>query len=62
MPENDRLSGCLDEISLAFVEREATPKLLIKLSIQLNAKCRSAGEQYGRTRTIMTAGILYIPD
>ncbi|TKX59302.1 IS6 family transposase, partial [Halorubrum sp. ASP1] len=24
MPENDRLSGCLDEINLEFVEREAT--------------------------------------
>jgi len=23
MPENDRLSGCLDEINLEFVEREA---------------------------------------
>ena len=36
MPENDRLSGCLDEINLEFVEREATPKLLMKLSIQLH--------------------------
>jgi transposase-like protein len=36
MPENDRLSGCLDEIDLAFVEREATPRLLMKLSIQLH--------------------------
>ena len=36
MPENDRLSGCLDEINLDFVEREATPKLLMKLSIQLH--------------------------
>ncbi|ELZ43334.1 IS240-type transposase (ISH102) [Halorubrum coriense DSM 10284] len=35
MPENDRLSVCLDEINLEFVEREATPKLLMKLSIQL---------------------------
>jgi len=35
MPENDRLSGCLDEIKLDFVEREATPRLLMKLSIQL---------------------------
>jgi len=25
MTENDRLSGCLDEINLEFVEREATP-------------------------------------
>ncbi|MGM0717775.1 MAG: IS6 family transposase, partial [Halobacteriota archaeon] len=25
MPENDRLSGCLDDINLEFVEREATP-------------------------------------
>ena len=36
MPENDRLSGCLDEIELEFVEREATPRLLMKLSIQLH--------------------------
>ena len=36
MPENDRLDGCLDEIDLEFVEREATPQLLMKLSIQLH--------------------------
>jgi len=35
MPENDRLNGCLEEIDLEFVEREATPRLLMKLSIQL---------------------------
>jgi len=35
MPENDRLDGCLDEINLEFVERGATPRLLMKLSIQL---------------------------
>ena len=36
MPENDRLSRCLDEINVEFVEREATPRLLMKLSIQLH--------------------------
>ena len=36
MPENDRLNGCLGEIELGFVEREATPKLLMKLGIQLH--------------------------
>jgi len=36
MPENDRLSGFLDDINVDFVEREATPKLLMKLSIQLH--------------------------
>jgi len=36
VPENHRLSGCLDDINLEFVEREATPKLLMKLSIQLH--------------------------
>jgi len=36
MPENDRLSGSLDEINLEFVEREATPRLLMKLGIQLH--------------------------
>ena len=35
MPENDRLDGCLHEIELGFVEREATPRLLMKLGIQL---------------------------
>ena len=36
MAENDRLNGCLDEIDLDFVEREATPELLMKLSIQIH--------------------------
>ena len=36
MPENDRLDGCLHEIELGFVEREATPRLLMKLGIQLH--------------------------
>ena len=35
MPENTRCSGYFDEIDLEFVEREATPRLLMKLSIQL---------------------------
>jgi len=36
MPENDRLNSCLNEIELGFVEREATPRLLMKLGIQLH--------------------------
>ncbi|CCQ35868.1 ISH14-type transposase ISNamo7 [Natronomonas moolapensis 8.8.11] len=36
MPKNARLNGHLDEIELGFVEREATPKLLMKLGIQLH--------------------------
>ena len=36
MPENARLSGCLDEINADFVEREVTLRLLMKLSIQLH--------------------------
>jgi len=36
MPENNRLTSCLDEINLEFVEREATQRLLMKLSIQLH--------------------------
>jgi putative transposase len=36
MPENASLSGCIDRIELGFVEREATPRLLMKLSIQLH--------------------------
>lgn len=34
MPENDRFSGCLDEIIVEFLERDATLRLLMKLSIQ----------------------------
>ncbi len=36
MPENARLTGCLDEIQVDFVERKATPRLLTKLGIQLH--------------------------
>jgi len=36
MPENTCLSGSIDQIELGFVEREATPKLLMKLGIQLH--------------------------
>jgi putative transposase len=36
MPENARLSVCIDRIELSCVEREATPQLLLKLSIQLH--------------------------
>jgi transposase-like protein len=36
MPENTRLSGNIDQINLEFVEREATPRLLMKLGIQLH--------------------------
>ena len=35
MAENGCLNGCLNEINLEFVEREATPRLLMRLSIQL---------------------------
>ncbi|SHG99096.1 IS6 family transposase [Halobaculum gomorrense] len=38
MPENDRLNGCLSEIKLGFVEREATPKQFMKLGIQLHLR------------------------
>jgi transposase-like protein len=36
MPENASLGGSLDQFDLDFVEREATPRLLMKLSIQLH--------------------------
>ena len=36
MPENARLSGSIGQFDLDFVEREATPRLLMKLSIQLH--------------------------
>jgi transposase-like protein len=35
MPKSTGLNGCLDEIDVGFVEREATPQLLMTLSIQL---------------------------
>jgi len=36
MTEFGRLSGSIDQIELGFVEREATPQFLMKLSIQLH--------------------------
>ena len=36
MPKTTGLNGCLDETELEFVEREATPRLLMKLSVQLH--------------------------
>src|SRR6056297_1026593 len=36
MSENASLSGIIDQIDLDFVEREATPQLLMKLNIQLH--------------------------
>jgi hypothetical protein len=36
MPENARLTGSIGQFDLDFVEREATPRLLMKLSIQLH--------------------------
>jgi len=36
MPENASLTGCFDRIDLAFVEQEATLRVLMKLSIQLH--------------------------
>jgi putative transposase len=36
MPKNASLSECFDRIDLAFIEREATPRVLMKLSIQLH--------------------------
>lgn len=36
MSENASLNGCIDQIDLDFIEREATPRFLMKLSIQLH--------------------------
>jgi transposase-like protein len=36
MPESARLNDSLDDLQLEFVEREATPRLLVKLGIQLH--------------------------
>ncbi len=35
MPENASLNGSIDQIDLSFIEREATPRFLMTLSIQL---------------------------
>jgi len=35
MCKNACLDGCLDEIESGFVEREATPKSLVKLGISI---------------------------
>ncbi|AUX07901.1 transposase [Halalkaliarchaeum desulfuricum] len=49
MPENDCLSGNIDQIDLEFVEREATPRFLMKLSIQLHL----AGQSLSNTVSIL---------
>ncbi len=49
MPENDRLNGCLSEIELGIVEREATPQLFMKLGIQIHL----AGLSLSNTVTIL---------
>ncbi len=36
MPKKASLSGSIDQIDLEFIEREATPRFLMKLSIQLH--------------------------
>ena len=36
MTKNARLNGCWDESELGVVEREATPRFLMKLGIQLH--------------------------
>ncbi len=36
MTENTRIKGSIGQIKLGFVESEATPRLLMKLSIQLH--------------------------
>jgi len=36
MPENTRLGSSIAQFDLGFVEREATPPFLMKLSIQLH--------------------------
>ena len=50
MPENTRLGGSLDQIDLGFVEREATPRLLMKLGIQLHL----AGLSLPNTVSVLT--------
>ena len=60
MPENTRLSGSIDQIELDFVKREVTPRLLMKLGIQLHLaglsllNTVSIIEIFGVTRTRST--------
>ena len=58
MPENDRLNSCLDEINLEFVEREATPRLLMKLSIQLHL----SGLSLSNTISFLEVFVSYVLD
>ena len=53
MSKNDRLNGCLNEIELGFVEREATPRFLMKLGIQLHL----AGLSLSNTVSILVFGV-----
>ena len=54
MPKTTRISGCLEEIHLDFVEREATPRLSMNLSIQLHL----AGLSLSNTVSILdTCGV-----
>jgi len=41
MPENERFNCSIDQIELGFVEREATPEFLMKLSIHLHLSALS---------------------
>lgn len=36
VPENTHLGGSIDQIKLGFVERKATPKLLMKLGMHFH--------------------------
>ena len=48
MPENDRLDGCLNDIELGSVEREATPRLPMKLGY--STQCVSDERQRSQRR------------
>ena len=49
MPKNASLTESFDQIDLAFIQREATPRVLMKLSIQLHL----AGLSFSNTVSIL---------
>ena len=56
MPENERLNRSIDQIELGFVEREATPEFLMKLSIQLHLSALSSSGSL-RNEQVVVSGI-----
>jgi len=53
MSKNARLSKDIDAIELGFVEREATPKFVMKLGIQMHLAGLSLSNTVSRTLGVL---------